>query len=136
MKEDLVNNPSHYNQSGIECIQAIEASLTKEHPFSGMLKGNVIKYLWRYIYKGNPLQDLRKARWYLDKLIEFEEKIYAQKLVEEAATQANLATVAKRFHEGKIPVGLSTVRSISEFTRQIQESEDYPISKGPTPGIY
>lgn len=38
--------------------------------FRGFLKGNTIKYLWRYQLKGKPKQDLKKARWYLDKLIE------------------------------------------------------------------
>jgi len=65
---DNVNNPRHYNKHGIECIQAIEASMSDKE-FLGYLKANVVKYLWRYDYKGNPLEDLRKARWYLDKLI-------------------------------------------------------------------
>jgi hypothetical protein len=37
--------------------------------FQGMLKGNTIKYLWRYNYKERPIEDLKKAQWYLDKLI-------------------------------------------------------------------
>ena len=65
---DLVNNPPHYNRFGIECIDGIEASMSKEE-FEGMLKGNALKYLWRYRYKDNPLQDLEKCKWYLDKLI-------------------------------------------------------------------
>lgn len=70
-EEDMVNTPTHYshNEFGIECIDAIQASMTKEE-FKGMLKGNVIKYLWRYGYKGKPKQDLLKAQWYLNKLIE------------------------------------------------------------------
>tara|TARA_R110000787_G_scaffold37078_3_gene94442 strand:+ start:14067 stop:14360 length:294 start_codon:yes stop_codon:yes gene_type:complete len=65
---DPVNSPTHYNLFGIECIDAIEASLSTEE-FKGMLKGNAIKYLWRYAYKGKPLEDLEKAQWYLNKLI-------------------------------------------------------------------
>lgn len=65
---DVVDNPYHYNRKGIECIQAIEASMSEEE-FKGYLKGNVLKYVWRYTYKGRPLEDLKKARWYLDKLI-------------------------------------------------------------------
>ena len=62
-------NPDHYSGS-IECIEAIEASMTKE-AFIGFLKGNVMKYIWR---AGNKLgseekEDLMKARWYLDKMI-------------------------------------------------------------------
>lgn len=66
--EDLVNSPSHYASGSVECIDAIEASLTGE-AFRGYLKGNIQKYLWRYEEKGNALQDLQKAEWYLKRLI-------------------------------------------------------------------
>ena len=69
LKDDPVNCPSHYNKHNIECVQAIEASMSDEE-FQGYLKGNVIKYLWRYKYKGNPVQDLGKAQYYLKKLLE------------------------------------------------------------------
>ena len=65
---DEVNHPSHYNNGKIECIKAIEAASTQEE-FEGYLRGNVLKYVWRFKYKDN-IKDLRKARWYLDKLIE------------------------------------------------------------------
>ena len=64
---DPVNNPEHYNQGGIECIDAIKASMSAEE-FAGYLKGNVQKYVFRYRNKGNPVQDLAKAKWYLDRL--------------------------------------------------------------------
>jgi hypothetical protein len=63
---DNVNHPAHYNQGGIECIEAIKAATG-----SGFVKyctGNVIKYLWRYDNKGG-LEDLKKAAWYLDRAI-------------------------------------------------------------------
>jgi hypothetical protein len=66
--EDLVNSPAHYASGAVECIDAIEASLTNE-AFCGYLKGNVLKYLWRYETKCNSLQDLQKAEWYLKRLI-------------------------------------------------------------------
>jgi hypothetical protein len=66
---DTVNKPAHYNNGKVECIEAIDASMT-ELEFRGYLKGNVLKYVWRYLYKGKPLEDLKKARWYLDRLIE------------------------------------------------------------------
>ena len=66
--EDVVNSPSHYNSGGIECIQAIEASMELE-AFQGYLKGNTLKYLWRMSYKGKALEDCKKAQWYLNKLI-------------------------------------------------------------------
>ena len=68
-QHDPVNSPSHYASGGIECIDAIKASMSHE-AFLGYLKGNVQKYMWRYEKKVNPSEDLKKARWYLDKLIE------------------------------------------------------------------
>ena len=64
---DNVNKPPHYNQSGIECIDAIQAATGDG--FEYYLQGNIIKYLWRYRYK-NGIEDLKKAQWYLNKLIE------------------------------------------------------------------
>ena len=65
---DMVNSPPHYNQTGIECIHAISAATGDG--FQYYLQGNILKYLWRYRYKDQPLEDLEKAKWYLDKLIE------------------------------------------------------------------
>ena len=64
---DMVNHPPHYNKAGIETIDAIMAATNQNK--EGYLQGNVIKYIWRYNYKGG-LQDLQKAEWYLKKLIE------------------------------------------------------------------
>jgi len=66
---DVVNSPPHYTAGGIEAIDAIEAALSDEG-FRGALKANVLKYLWRYEKKADPVADLRKARWYLDRLIQ------------------------------------------------------------------
>lgn len=63
---DIVNNPPHYNQAGIECIEAIKAATDDGYEY--YLQGNIIKYLWRYRYK-NGIEDLKKAQWYLTKLI-------------------------------------------------------------------
>ena len=68
-KNDPVNNPLHYNRKGVECIQAIEASMSAVE-FKGYLKGNAIKYLWRYSYKHAPVEDLAKSVWYSNKLQE------------------------------------------------------------------
>lgn len=65
---DLVNQPQHYASGEIECIDAIRASMTKE-AFCGYLKGNVQKYMWRYEKKINPVEDIKKARWYSERLI-------------------------------------------------------------------
>lgn len=69
---DNVNRPQHYNRKGIECIAAIEASMSDEE-FKGYLKGNCLKYIWRYQYKGKPLEDLKKGEFYLKRLIEIYE---------------------------------------------------------------
>lgn len=67
-KHDQVNSPSHYASGGVECIDAIKGSMSRE-AFLGYLKGNVQKYMWRYEKKVNPAEDLKKARWYLERLI-------------------------------------------------------------------
>ena len=64
---DVVNSPSHYNQAGIECIEAIAAAT--DNGFEYYLQGNIIKYIWRYRYK-NGIEDIKKAQWYINKLIE------------------------------------------------------------------
>lgn len=63
----MVDFPPHYNMGNIECIDAIEESMSSV-AFKGYLKGNCMKYLWRYDYKGKQVQDLQKAGWYLTKL--------------------------------------------------------------------
>ena len=71
-KDDDVEHPVHYNNGNVECIEAIEAASSKKE-FEGYLRGNVIKYIWRFRYKDGE-KDLRKAKWYLEKLISFLEK--------------------------------------------------------------
>lgn len=66
---DPVKNPSHYNHGAIEAIDAIEASMDPLE-FQGYLKGAVMKYLWRFRYKGAAVQDLKKGKWYLERLIQ------------------------------------------------------------------
>lgn len=76
---DPVNNPVHYTCGEIECIEAIKAAMTSDEYF-GYLRGNCIKYIWRYRYK-NGLEDLRKAEWYLRRLCnEFEFDPYKERL--------------------------------------------------------
>ena len=70
---DKVKHPNHYTQGGIECIEAIKASMAIEE-YRGYLKGNCMKYIWRYGLK-NGVEDLRKAETYLAWLIDsFEER--------------------------------------------------------------
>ncbi len=67
MTKDNVNRPDHYTAGGIECIQAIKASMSPEE-YQGYLKGNALKYLWRFRHK-NGVEDLKKAQVYLNWLI-------------------------------------------------------------------
>ena len=60
---DLINKPPHYTRSAVETIDAIEAWKLDFH------LGNVVKYVSRAGHKGEELEDLRKARWYLDRAI-------------------------------------------------------------------
>jgi hypothetical protein len=62
-EDEKVNHPKHYTShpSGIECIQ-----ITEHYGFN---LGNVIKYIWRAEEKGAPLEDLKKAKWYLEREI-------------------------------------------------------------------
>lgn len=72
LQADVVNHPPHYTDgSGIECIEAIEAQLTTEE-YQGYLRGNCVKYLWRWRQKGGVI-DLQKAQWYLERLTVFTE---------------------------------------------------------------
>ena len=71
IQEDVVNHPSHYTDGSIETIEAIEAALTNEE-FRGYCKGNCIKYIWRERHKGGT-ESLKKAQWYLDRLIQLDE---------------------------------------------------------------
>ena len=66
-KYDSVEKPIHYNAGGIEAIDAILAATNDLS--EGYLQGNILKYVWRYRYK-NGVEDLKKAQWYLNKLIE------------------------------------------------------------------
>ena len=65
--DDMVNHPPHYNQGGIETIEAIKAALG--YGFNAYLTGNILKYLWRYNHKGG-LQDVKKAQFYLNRLVQ------------------------------------------------------------------
>jgi hypothetical protein len=64
--------PEHYNKS-IQPWDAMEAWMTKDQ-FQGFLQGNVIKYITRADHKGNTLQDLKKAQWYLNREVQTMEK--------------------------------------------------------------
>lgn len=66
--DDSVNHPPHYTQGDIECIDAIKAALGQDG-FIAFLRGQIIRYQWRLLFKGNAAEDARKAGWYSDRLI-------------------------------------------------------------------
>lgn len=75
-QQDVVNHPQHYTQGKVECIDAIESAVAGLKGIEAVCTGHVIRYIWRWPHK-NGLQDLKKCRYYLDKLInkvESEEK--------------------------------------------------------------
>ena len=69
----MVNNPPHYTRGGIEAIDYMEAKSTPEE-FTGHLRLTALKYLSRTGYKDDTLQDLKKAQWYINKLVAYVEK--------------------------------------------------------------
>ncbi len=78
-KNDAVNHPSHYTYGGIECIDAIHAVVNEiPNGICAWLTGQVIKYIWRWMHKDKPVEDLKKCRFYLDRLIENAEVVYGE----------------------------------------------------------
>lgn len=71
--KDNVNHPSHYTQGKIECIDAIESATVNKTGLDAVCTANIIKYIWRCENK-NGLEDLKKAQWYLEKLIKHNEQ--------------------------------------------------------------
>jgi hypothetical protein len=66
--KDNVNHPSHYTQGAIECIEAIKEATKGLFGIEAVCTANIIKYVWRWKFK-NGVEDLNKAKWYLDRLI-------------------------------------------------------------------
>ena len=80
MSNDNVNKPQHYCYGKYECIDVLQDILKDVSGVEAFCIGNAIKYLWRYKHK-NGEEDLKKARWYLDKAIQLnEDKIDFQKM--------------------------------------------------------
>ena len=73
LKKDMVNHPSHYCQNGIECFDVIKAAIG-EDGFKNFCEGNAIKYMFRARYKHNYLEDIKKAKFYLEQVIKIHER--------------------------------------------------------------
>ena len=65
---DPINSPKHYTHGNVEALDAIRAAMSFEG-YEGFLVGQVLKYLWRYRYKGRPVEDLNKGAFYYERLI-------------------------------------------------------------------
>lgn len=75
VSEDFVNHPSHYTGGPIECIDALNSMVIPfTDPVDASLSWQVVKYVWRHPLKNKPVEDLHKAKFYLDRLIEHVEK--------------------------------------------------------------
>lgn len=87
-----INHPAHYCQGGIECIEAIKAATIGLMGMEAVCTANAIKYLWRWKRK-NGTEDLRKARWYLDRLI----KVRTARIPEGNSTEDDRASGGRGF---------------------------------------
>lgn len=97
-KNDPVNHPSHYTQGGIECIDAIHAAVSRLSGNDAWLTGSCIKYLWRWRLK-NGLEDLKKAKFYLDRLIEQEEARIASEKCAKIRNSESLVRLFEKLDE-------------------------------------
>ena len=74
---DLVNAPPHFTEGEIECKDAIKSALVRcTDGYTASCLGQVIKYVWRFKLKGNPVQDLEKAAFWINEAIERQREIY------------------------------------------------------------
>ena len=86
----IIEKRDYYNRGRIEAIDAIESACTGLDGYEGFLTGTCLKYLFRWRWKGTSLADLKKARYYLDRLIAEEEKKLgaAESMPEQSATSS------------------------------------------------
>ena len=90
----IIDKRDYYNHGKIEAIDAIESACTGLTGFEGFLTGTCLKYLFRWRWKGTAVADLKKARYYLDRLIAEEEKKLggAESMSEQSATSSPSGT--------------------------------------------
>lgn len=73
-KEDLINKPNHYRTGKVECIDCIESVVSLYSGEFAFLAGQVVKYLYRANSKGTFTQDLKKAQYYMNRLVKLADK--------------------------------------------------------------
>ena len=86
----IIEKRDYYNRGSVEAIDAIESACTGLTGYDGFLTGTCLKYLFRWRWKGTAVADLKKARYYLDRLIAEEEKKLgaAESMPEQSATSS------------------------------------------------
>lgn len=68
--ENAVEHPTHYCQGSIECIDALNAMVEGwDNPVAAVLAWQTVKYIWRHPFKGKPMEDIKKAKFYLERLV-------------------------------------------------------------------
>ena len=83
----IIEKRDYYNHGNVEAIDAIESACTGLTGYEGFLTGTCLKYMFRWRWKGTAVADLKKARYYLDRLIAEEEKLgAAESMSEQSAT--------------------------------------------------
>ena len=92
---DLVNHPSHYETGKFECIEVMEEALGRD-VVKGFCIGNAFKYLYRAKRK-NGLEDLKKAQWYLNRVISMEEEDATKEGIRELERYINETDKSERF---------------------------------------
>lgn len=124
-EHDNVNHPAHYTAGGIECIDAIAAALTcQTDPMHAWLTGQVLKYMWRWPLK-NGLEDLKKARFYLDRMIADVERKDKERATESRMgdTESRMGDTENAPREKLIPKELSP-KAKRLFTSILDELEE------------
>lgn len=69
--ENAIEHPQHYNRGSIECIDALNAMVEGwDNPVASVLAWQTVKYIWRHPFNGKPVEDLKKAQFYLERLVQ------------------------------------------------------------------
>ena len=137
---DNVMHPSHYTDGGIEVIEYIRAKLSAEG-FEGYCEGNVLKYMSRAGKKGDKVEDLKKASWYLNYLIDFlsepapptepEPPAEPPKKSGAPRKETDDETIRKMYEDGMKPADIAEVVGVSKqvVTDRLKEMGVYQTTK-------
>ena len=114
---DNVMHPSHYTDGGIEVIEYIRAKLSAEG-FEGYCEGNVLKYMSRAGKKGDKVEDLKKASWYLNYLIDFLSEPPAEPPKKSGAPRKELddKEIRRMYRDGASPADIAEVMGAGKQT--------------------